>query len=174
MQLKIPRLKKHELAMLLITSTVQLAHCNDTSKLNTPPLPAVARSPEETVQADTAMARARTRDAAWLSHVHTEDKPVEWAWFNAYLDRKEASTSTKKPKTLVVFGPLLDAPPAHPDTVMTTLIYLENTLKTFGMQYAHVSVELQFYQIPLPLEIYGAASRDDAYANVVSCVRSGR
>ena len=83
MQLKIPRLKKHELAMLLITSTVQLAHYNDPSKLNTHPLPAVARSPEETVQADTAMARARTRDAAWLSHVHTEDKPVEWAWFNA-------------------------------------------------------------------------------------------
>ena len=181
MQLKIPRLKKHELARLLLTSTVQVTHYNDPSKLNTPPLPAVARSPEETVQADTAMARARTRDAAWLSHVHTEDKPVEWAWFNAYVDRKEASTSTKKPNTLVVFGPLLDAPPAHPDTVMTTLIYLENTLKTFGMQYAHVSVELQFYQIsscamerPLPLAISGASSRDDAFANVVSWVRSGR
>ena len=147
MQLKIPRLKKHELARLLLTPTVQLAHYNGPSKLNTPPLPAVAHSPEETVQADTAMARARTRDAAWLSHVHTEDKHVEWVGFNAYLDRQEACTSTKKPKTLVVFGPLLDAPPAHPDTVMTTLIYLENTSKTSGMQYAHVSVELQLYQI---------------------------
>ena len=71
MQLTIPRLKKHELARLLLTPTVQLAHYNGPSKLNTPPLPAVAHSPEETVQADTAMARARTRDAAWLSHVHT-------------------------------------------------------------------------------------------------------
>ena len=76
-----------------------------------------------------------------------EEKPVEWAGFNAYLERQEASTSTKKPKTLVVFGPLLDAPPAHPDTVMTTLVYLENTSKTFGIQYAHISVDLQLYQI---------------------------
>ena len=147
MQLKIPRLKKHELASLQLTPTVQPAHYNGPSKLIPPPLPAVALSSEETVQADTAMARARTQDAAWLSHVHTEDKPVEGAGFNAYLDRQEASTSTKKPKTLVVFAPLLDAPPAHPDTVMTTLIYLEKTMKTFGMQYAHISVDLQLYQI---------------------------
>ena len=106
----------------------------------------MALSPEETVQADTARARARARYAAWLSHVHTEDKPDEWAGFNAYLDRQEASTSTKKPKTLVVFGPLLDAPPAHPDMVLTTLIYLEKTLNTFGMQYSHLSVDLQLYQ----------------------------
>ena len=43
----------------------------------------------------------------------------------------------------MVFGPFLDAPPAHPDTVLTTLVYLENTLKTFGMQYAHLSIDLQ-------------------------------
>ena len=47
----------------------------------------------------------------------------------------------------MVFGPLLDTPPAHPDTVMTTLVYLEKTSKTFGMQYAHISVDLQLYQI---------------------------
>ena len=47
----------------------------------------------------------------------------------------------------MVFGPLLDAPPDHPDTVMTTLVYLEKTSKTFGMQYAHISVDLQLYQI---------------------------
>ena len=46
----------------------------------------------------------------------------------------------------MVFGPLLDAPPAHPDTVPTTLVYLEKTLNTFGMQYAHLSVDLQLYQ----------------------------
>ena len=88
MQLKIPRLKKHELASIRLTPTVQLAHYNGPSKSNPPPLSAVALSPEETVQADTSRARARARDAAWLSHVHTEDKPVEWAGFNAYLDYK--------------------------------------------------------------------------------------
>ena len=47
----------------------------------------------------------------------------------------------------MIFGPLLGAPPAHPNMVMTTLIYLEKTSKTFGMQYAHISVDLQLYQI---------------------------
>ena len=47
----------------------------------------------------------------------------------------------------MVYGPLLDAPPAHPDTVMTTLVYLEKTSKTFEMQYAHISIDLQLYQI---------------------------
>ena len=72
---------------------------DEDAELDPPPLPAVALSPEETVQADTAMARARTRDAAWLSHGHTEDRPVEWAGVNAYLDRQETGTSTKKPDT---------------------------------------------------------------------------
>ena len=64
MQLKIPRMKKHELASLRLTPTVQLTHYNGPFKLNPPPLPAVALSPEETVQSDTARARASAQDAA--------------------------------------------------------------------------------------------------------------
>ena len=147
MQLKIPRLKKHELASRRLTPTVQLAHYNGPSKLNPPPLPAVALSPEETVQSDTAMARARTRDAAWLSHVHTEDKPVEWTGSNTYFDRQEASTSTKKQRHwwhLDHFSmrhlPTLTRSWRHSST-------WKNTLNTFGMQYAHSSVDQHLYQI---------------------------
>ena len=43
----------------------------------------------------------------------------------------------------MVFGPLLDAPPAHPDMVLTTLVYLEKTLKTLGMKYDHLSIDIQ-------------------------------
>ena len=93
MQLKIPQLKKPELASLRLTHTVQLAHYNDPSKLNKPPLTAVALSPQETVHAHTARRRSRIRDAASLSHVHTEYKPIEWAGSNAYLDHQD-----KKPK----------------------------------------------------------------------------
>ena len=40
------------------------------------------------------------------------------------------------------FGPLLDAPPAHPDINLPG-----KYLNTSGMQYAHLSVDLQLYQI---------------------------
>ena len=74
-------------------------------------------STEEAVQVDAVRTKTRARDVAWLSHVHTDDKPLEWAGFNACLDRQETGDSTKTPKTLVVFGLLIDVPPAHHDTV---------------------------------------------------------
>ena len=54
--------------------------------------------------------------------------------------------SVQKPKTLGVFGPMIDSPPAHPDTVLTTLVNLERALNSFGMQYTHITVDLQLYQ----------------------------
>ncbi|KAL8573956.1 hypothetical protein ACOMHN_029403 [Nucella lapillus] len=127
MQLTILRLKKHELSSLRLTQKeLQLAHYTGPSKLNLPLLPAKDLSTEEAAQVDAASAKARERDAAWLSHVHTEDKPMEWAGFNARLDRQEPEATPKKPKTLVVFGPLLDALPAHPDNAHLPGKDLEN------------------------------------------------
>ncbi|CAL8361042.1 unnamed protein product [Merluccius merluccius] len=74
---------------------------------------------------------SQRRDAAWLSQINENKKPLEWAGFNAQQDRLVAD-SAQKPKTLVVFGPMINSPPAHPDTVLTTLVYLERTLNTFG------------------------------------------
>ena len=73
------------------------------------------------------------------------DRPVEWAGFNAQQDRLVAG-SVQKPKTLVVFGPMIDSPLAHPDTVLTTLVNRERALNSFGMQYTHIPVDLQLYQ----------------------------
>ena len=142
MQLKIPRLKKHELATRRLTPTVQLALYNGPSKLN----PAVALSPEETVQSDTAMARARTRDAASVPCAHRR-QTCRLSWVQHLFRPTRGWHIHQEAKPLVVFGPLLDAPPAHPDTVMATLVYLEKTLTTFGMQYAHSSVDQHLYQI---------------------------
>ena len=41
---------------------------------------------------------------------------------------------------------MIDSPPAHPDTVLTTLVNLERALNSFGMQYTHITVDLQLYQ----------------------------
>ena len=49
------------------------------------------------------------------------------------------------PKTLVMFIPMIDSPPAHPDTVITTLVNPERALNSFGMQYTNITVDLQLY-----------------------------
>ena len=93
------------------------------------------------------MARARTRDAAWLSHAHTEDKPVEWTVFNTYLDRQEASTSTKKQ---IHWWHLYHFSMRHLPTLTRSWRHSstwKKTLNTFGMQYAHSSVDQHLYQI---------------------------
>jgi hypothetical protein len=84
-------------------------------------------------------------DATWLLQVHGNDRPVEWAGFNAQQDRLVAG-SAQKSNTLVVFGQMIDSPPAHPDTIITTLVNLERALSSFGMQYTHITVDLQLYQ----------------------------
>ena len=123
---------------------IQLEHYTGPSKVNPPLLPTKALSAEES-QLQSAAVTCQQRDAAWLSQVHGNDRPVEWAGSNAQQDRLVAG-SVQRPNTLVVFGPMIDSPPAHPDTVLTTLVNLERALNSFGMQYTHITVDLQLYQ----------------------------
>ena len=108
------------------------------SKLNPPLLQTKALSAEESQLQSASVRFSQERDAAWLSQVHQNDKPVAWAGFNAQQDRVVAG-SGNTPKTLVMFGPMTDSPPAHLDTVMTTLVYPQSTLNIFGMQYTPTS-----------------------------------
>ena len=152
MQLTIPRLKKHESSSLRLThQAIQLEHYTGRSKLNPPLLQKKAPSAEDSQLQSAAVRFSQQRDAAWLSQVHQNDKPVEWAGFNAQQDPVMDGPGNT-PKTLVVFGPMIDSPPAHPDTVMTTIVYLQRTLNAFGMQYTHVSVDLRLYHTACPVQ----------------------
>ena len=51
----------------------------------------------------------------------------------------------QKPPTTYMFGPLIDAPPSHPDTVLTTLSYFEKTLTELGMKTSNLSADMQLY-----------------------------
>ena len=97
-------------------------------------LPTKALYAEESQLQPSAAIFSQQRDAAWLSQVHGNDRPVEWAGFNAQQDRLMAS-SAQKSNTLVVFGPMIDSPPSHPSTVITTLVNFERALSSFAMQY---------------------------------------
>ncbi|KAL8578321.1 hypothetical protein ACOMHN_005712 [Nucella lapillus] len=101
MQLTIPQLKKHELSSLRLTQKeLQLAHYTGPSKLNPPLLPAKDLSTEEAAQVDAARTKARERDAAWLSHVHTEDKPMKWAGSMLVWTDKRLKLPPRSPRHL--------------------------------------------------------------------------
>ena len=58
-----------------------------------------------------------------------------------------AQVDVQKPNTIYVFGPLIDSPPSHPDTVLTTMAYLDRTLKSLGMSHVHITMDMQLYII---------------------------
>ena len=145
MSLTIPRLKKTEAAKLsLINKSIQIEHYTGPKKMNPPALSMVPQSQIERELVSVSLARAQSKDSAYFSQLHSA-KPVEWSGLNAISD--QAQLDMHKPKTLCIFGPLIDSPPSHPDTVLTTMAYLDRMLRSLGMHYVHVTLDMQLYII---------------------------
>jgi len=74
------------------------------------------------------------------------EKHVEWAGFYAQKEHEDG-TIGQKPNTTFMFGPMIDSPYAHSDTYFTTLKHLKKCLTAFRMDYIHVTVDMQLYQV---------------------------
>ena len=47
----------------------------------------------------------------------------------------------------VFVGSLIDAPPAHQDTILTSMLYMKKSLLDLDMQYAALSVDMQLHMV---------------------------
>ena len=110
--------------------------------MNLPALSEVPQSQIERELVSVSLAKDQSKDSAYFSQLHSV-KPVEWSGLNAINEQLDMH----KPKTLCIFGPLIDSPPSHPDTVLTTMAYLDRILKSLGMHYVHVTLDMQLYII---------------------------
>ena len=68
---------------------------------------------------------AQEADTLWLNSLSEGTEAIEWNDFNYQLSRTHGIL---KPATTYMFGPLIDAPPSHPDTILTTLTYTQRSL----------------------------------------------
>ena len=92
------------------------------------------------------IALALEKDVEWLNQLYHTEKPTkEWSGFNAMTTR--SSGAVAKPASTYLFGPVIDAPPSHPDTVLTSLTYMQSSLKKMGMKYIHLSHDMQLYMV---------------------------
>ena len=89
------------------------------------------------------MLAAQEKDMMWLNSLANEDA-IEWNGFNCYIAREQCAI---KPASIYMFGPLVDLPPAHNDTVLSTLIYMQNSLKDMGMKFVHILIDMQLFSI---------------------------
>ena len=62
-------------------------------------------------------------------------------WFQQSLIQE---SEVLKPASIYMFGPLIDAPTSHPDTILTTLTYMQKSLLDVGMIHIHLSVDMSY------------------------------
>jgi hypothetical protein len=67
---------------------------------------------------------------------------MEWNGFNKSLAR---TTATKKSASTYLLGPMIDATPSHPDTVLTSMLYVKRSLEEMNMKHVYISVDMQLY-----------------------------
>ena len=87
---------------------------------------------------------AQEKDAQWLNILSQEQDAMEWSGFNNNHARTEGEL---KPASTYMFGPFIDAPPSHTDTIVTTLTYMHRSLLDMGMTYVHLSVDMQLFVV---------------------------
>ena len=148
----IPRIKKQESARQqtnVDTTAIKLLHYTGKKQMDPPALSVPSVAYTDVCAMQTTLNSAQEKDMQWLNTLFLstpEDTPMEWSGFNSCLARSQ-TPPVPKSATTYLFGPLIDAPPAHPDTVLTSLVYMQKSLTDLGMSYAHLSIDMQLYQV---------------------------
>ena len=85
----------------------------------------------------------------------SSDNSMEWYGYNNKLAREKAPVLIM-PATVYLFGPLIDAPPSHPDIVLTSLLYMKTSLDELGMTCTNLSIDKQLWSDNL-LDLHSVA-----------------
>ena len=72
--------------------------------------------------------------------------PASWL-----LLQKDEDTDARA-ATNFIFGPLIDSPPSHLDTILTTLMHIEQFLQQNGTMLIHPSADMQMNQTVMPIK----------------------
>lgn len=98
-------------------------------------------------KATNSVQAALEKDISWLVSVlhqmETDDPTPEWT--GATVVSSRADGSAHGPASHIVFGTLTDMPLSHPDTILTTLLFLEESLQT--RPFVHFSADIQLYRV---------------------------
>jgi hypothetical protein len=99
------------------------------------------------------LSAALTTDVNWISSIvdaHDEENPpVDWS---GYMAAKARDKGDFEKATNYVFGPLIDYPPSHPDTMLTSLNFMEKVVKQHKQKYIFVAVDMQLYKVALKIK----------------------
>ncbi len=135
-----PRLTSVQAKSVGKNRAIQLVHYTGPKKAKPPAIPTHAGiSYTEVCAWQASLVAAQEADTQWLNNLSQGQEAMEWNGFNNQLSRTQG---VLKPATTYMFGPLIDAPPSHPDTILTTLTCMQRSLVDMGMKYVHLSIDM--------------------------------
>ncbi len=146
MSFKLPHLTKLEAGKLCLADkrSFVIEHYIGPKKMTPPALKEVPRIGAIQDAIKQSVSRAQKKDAAWFCQLHSSQLPLDWSAYSVVQDRNGDDIAPKL-KMISVFGPLLDLPPAHPDTVLSTIAYFGISLRQLGMSHSHITFDTQLY-----------------------------
>ena len=153
----IPWLQKFAAAKLSLTDiySVTMLHYNGPKKVN--PLSVsnhIGLPFKDVCKLNESVTQAHLDDMKWLLTLFNTDGdeyPLERSGYMTTLSRDHHVTSPK-PFTPLAFGPLINAPPSHPDTIVKTLDYCKNYLQSLGMNTIHITLDMQLYMVAIQVK----------------------
>ena len=90
--------------------------------------------------------RALENDFAFLQDIHLEPKCPEYNGYNTRLSR---TGEIPQPPTKVTFLPLIDKPPAHPDTIKTAINRRLSLARTVNEDVLILTADHQLYKVSI-------------------------
>ena len=94
--------------------------------------------------------RSEENNFSFLHTVIEDDKCPEFNGYNTKICREQGHAP--KPKTNIVYLPLIDMPPADPSTMFTAMVKAQNISKEVGQEYVVFTCDQQLYRISLQVQ----------------------
>lgn len=151
--LVIPRLNKVAMTQAKFSdlSAVTMEHYQGPKKPSPPDLRTHAYRPLDVNTLQESLSSAIEADVKWLCSVVTESDPPECEWAG-YMTRHARESGLTGRVTDYVFGPLIDATPSHPDTILTTLLFVEKFTNEHQQKYVVLTADMQLFQVVLRIK----------------------
>lgn len=94
--------------------------------------------------------RANEGNLSFLTDVVQHDDCPEFNGYNTRLCRENGEVL--QPRTKAVYLPLIDMPPAHPDTMMTAMCKAQKMSEKAGQNFTFITADQQLYKVAVEVQ----------------------
>lgn len=85
----------------------------------------------------------------WLKKIIKQPNNAEWF---GHMNSQSRDIGSVCPATKYVYGPFIDSPPTHPETILTSLEYINKPVQSYNQPHVYITADLQLFKIILQIK----------------------